>query len=134
MLPFATLLAWATALWGVAALLRRLTGQPRFGRRFVARALAAGFLAGALSAGASATRHAGTGTYTTGGWPRPVYTRWVSWERDASAPDARRGGPRLRGLLENAIFYSGIAALGATVLGGAAGAARRRATRRPPAA
>jgi hypothetical protein len=133
MLPFATLLAWAIGLWGGAFILRRLIGGLRVGRRFVARALAAGLLAGALSAGVRAARHAGTGTYTTWGWPRPVYTRWVSWERDASAPGARRGGPRLRGLLENAIFYGGGAAFGATVLVAAAGAARRWATRRPPA-
>jgi hypothetical protein len=122
MLPFVTLLAWAAALWVGAWILRRLAGGQRFSREFLAWALVAGLATGALSAVARAERHAGTGIYTTWGWPRPVYTRWVSWELPAGTADSRHGGLRLRGLVENAIFYGGLAALiGATV-----GATRRR--------
>lgn len=128
MVPLATLLGWAAALWGGALALRRLAPPGGPTTRFLARALAAGLAAGALSAPARASRAAGTGTYTTWGWPRPIYTRWVAWELPAGAPGARQGGPRLRGLLENAIFYGGAAA----ALGAAAGAGRARSGRRRP--
>lgn len=126
-MPLATLLAWAAALWGGAWVLRRLAGTPGAAGRHVVRALAAGVAAGCLSAGVRAARDAGTGTYTTWGWPRPVYTRWTAWELPPGAPGSRHGGPRPQGLIENGVFYGGAAA----ALAPALGAARRRLARRP---
>jgi len=79
-------------------------------RRLILRALALGLVAALVSASVVSSRSAGTGTYTTWGWPRAVYARWSSWERPAGAPDAVHAGPRLQGLLEDGIFYSGIGA------------------------
>ena len=74
------------------------------------RIATAAAVAGLLLAGASAvlrsSRGAGTGTHTTFGWPRAVYTRWVSWESTE-----RTQGIRLRGVAENAIFYAALTAL-----------------------
>ena len=64
-------------------------------------------LAGALASGAFwSSRHAGTGTQTSWGWPRMVYGRWVSWE----TPD-RREGIHWRGIVENTVFYGAVAML-----------------------
>ena len=66
-------------------------------------------------------RHAGTGTQTEWGWPRAVYTRWVSWE-----VDERREGVRWQGLVENTVFYGAAAVL----LGSLALVVRRRPPQR----
>ena len=77
-------------------------------RTLVMIATIIGLTSAALSGVRYAERSAGTGTYGTWGWPRAVYTRWVSWE----IPTERHGGFQLRGLIENTILYgSAVAAL-----------------------
>ena len=106
LLPLATLLAiaFAAALATVIVLaarhLRDVAG------RLATAAVVAGVVLAVASAVFSSSRGAGTGTYTAFGWPRAVYTRWVSWE----TPDRVRG-IRLQGVAENAIFYAAVFAL-----------------------
>jgi hypothetical protein len=106
LLPLATLLAiaFAAALATVIVLaawrLRAVAG------RLAAAAVVAGVVLAVSSALFRSSRGAGTGTSTAFGWPRAVYTRWVSWE----TPE-RVEGIRLQGIAENAIFYAAVSAL-----------------------
>jgi hypothetical protein len=75
-------------------------------RRVVLAAAVAGLLLAAASVIFRSSRAAGTGNHTAFGWPRPVYTRWVSWETSE-----RIQGIRARGVAENAIFYATMIAL-----------------------
>ena len=110
LLPLASLLsiAMAAALGTVVVLaawrLRVVAG------RLATAAAVVGLLVAVGSAVFRSSRGAGTGTHTAFGWPRPVYTRWVSWETRE-----RIQGIRLRGIAENAIFYATMTALAGSV-------------------
>ena len=121
--PLARLLAAMLVAAAVAVmLLRRVDAQGR--RRTVARAAAIGAVCAALSAVLYTSRGAGTGTQTSWGWPRTVFSLWQSWETGE-----RSHGIRWRGLLENAAFYGAVAAAVGGLLARRSGASEtRRAT------
>jgi hypothetical protein len=118
LLPLATLLSFALAAATCATIVLTLGRRRGVAGRLAAAAAAAGLVLAAGSAVLRSSRGAGTGTYTAFGWPRAVYTRWVSWETAE-----RRQGLRAAGLAENAVFYGALAAL--------AGSLRLAARRRP---
>ena len=113
-MPLATLLTWSAALCGVAIIARQLSSHPWRWRTVIILAVTLGLMCSAMSTVKYAERSAGTGTYGTWGWPRAVYTRWVSWE----IPAERHGGFQFRGLIENAILYGAVAAALASLFGG----------------
>ena len=106
LLPFAALLAVAfAAMMGTAVVLA--TWRLReVASRLVLFAVVAGLVFAAASAVFRSTRGAGTGHQTTFGWPRPMYTRWVS-----SETSERSQGINLRGVGQNAFFYATMVAL-----------------------
>jgi hypothetical protein len=112
--PLATLLTWSAAFCGIALIARQLSKQPLRRRTLIILAVTVGLICSAASTVKYAERSAGTGTYGTWGWPRAVYTRWVSWE----IPTERHGGFQLRGLIENAILYGAAAAALVSLSGG----------------
>ena len=126
LLPFATLLSIAfVAMIGAAIMLatRRLRA---LADRLVLAAAVLGLVLAVASAVFRSSRHAGTGNHTAFGWPRAMYTRWVS-----SETGERSQGIRLRGVGQNAFFYATMVALV-----GSLGCAARRASvpnRRKPA-
>ena len=105
-LALAPLLAFAFAslLASVVMLASRADASRR--RRVYLAAGIAGIVCAVASSIFWSTRHAGTGNHASWGWPRAVYTRWVSWE----APE-RHSGIRWQGIVENAVFYGAAAAL-----------------------
>ena len=113
-MPLATLLTWSAAFFGIALLARQLSKQRLRRRTLMILAITIGMACAAASTVRYAERSAGTGTYGTWGWPRAVYTRWVSWE----IPTERHGGFQLRGLIENAVLYSAAAAALLSLSGG----------------
>jgi hypothetical protein len=113
-MPLATLLTWSAAFFGIALLARQLSKQRLRRRTLMILAITIGMACAAVSTVRYAERSAGTGTYGTWGWPRAVYTRWVSWE----IPTERHGGFQLRGLIENAVLYSAAAAALLSLFGG----------------
>jgi hypothetical protein len=119
LLPLATLLSFALVAATGAAIVLTLGRRRDVAGRLAAAAAVAGLVLAAGSAVLRSSRGAGTGTYTAFGWPRAVYTRWVSWETAE-----RRQGLRAVGLAENAAFYGSLAALA----GSLGFAARRRRT------
>lgn len=102
----ATLLSLAFAAGIGGAIVLTACRLRNVGSRLATAAAVAGLVLAAASAVFRSTRDAGTGTHTAWGWPRAVYTRWVSWE----TPQRMRG-IRLQGVAENAIFYAAAAAL-----------------------
>src|SRR5215213_9253145 len=100
-MPLATLLSWSAVFCGAVVVVRRFSRHRMPARKFIVLATTLGLMCAALSTVRYAERSAGTGTYGTWGWPRAVYTRWVSWE----VPAERHGGFQLRGLIENAVLY-----------------------------
>jgi hypothetical protein len=124
LLPLATLLSFALGAVTCAAIVLGVRRRRGVAGRLAAVAAAAGLGLAAGSAVLRSSRGAGTGTYTAFGWPRAVYTRWVSWETAE-----RRQGLRPAGLAENAIFYGALAALAGSLW--FAAQARRR-TRTSP--
>jgi hypothetical protein len=118
LLPLATLLSLAFAAGiGAAIILAAWHLRDRAGRLAIAAAMGALVLT-AASAVFRSSREAGTGHHTAFGWPRAVYTRWVSWETSE-----RIQGVRLRGVTENAMFYAPMIALA-----GSLGLAARRSS------
>jgi hypothetical protein len=110
LLPFATLLAIAfVAMIGAAIMLatRRLRA---LADRLVLAAAVVGLVLAVASAVFRSSRHAGTGNHTAFGWPRAMYTRWVSWETNE-----RVQGIQPRGVAQNAFFYATIVALGGSL-------------------
>jgi hypothetical protein len=103
-LPIFRLLAFAIPAAAAAVLLLYLAHQGAQLRRVLARGTVVGVVCAAASAAFWSTRGAGTGTQTAWGWPRMVYTRWVSWETAE-----RHEGIRWQGLAENAMFYGAAA-------------------------
>jgi hypothetical protein len=93
--------------------------------RLVIVAAVAGLVLAATSVGFRSSREAGTGNHTAFGWPRAVYTRWVSWETGE-----RIQGIRLRGIAENAVFYAAMFALAGSL--GLAASRRSVPNRREP--
>ena len=106
LLPMATLLTLAFAAAAGTAIMLTVWRLSHVAGRLGMAAVVAGLVLAAASAVFRSSRDAGTGTYTAWGWPRAVYTRWVSWE----TPQRIRG-IRLQGIAENAIFYAAAAAL-----------------------
>jgi hypothetical protein len=104
-LPILQLLAFAIPTAAVGVLLLYLANKVQL-RRGVARAAVAGVLCAGVSAALWSTRGAGTGTQTAWGWPREIYTRWVSWETGE-----RIEGIRWQGFAENTVFYGAAAIL-----------------------
>src|SRR5688572_27607656 len=98
-LPIFRLLAFAIPAAAAGVLLLYLANRARL-RHVVVRAAIAGVLCAGASAVFWSTRGAGTGTQNAWGWPRVVYTRWVSWETAE-----RIEGIRWQGLAENTVFY-----------------------------
>ena len=117
LLPFATLLAIAfAAMLGTVVVLANWQLRD-VARRLVLFAVVAGFVLAAASGVFRSSRGAGTGTQTAFGWPRAMYTRWVSWETSE-----RRQGIHPRGVGQNAFFYATLVALASSM-----GLAARRA-------
>ena len=106
----------------VAALVLLRRVDPAARRRTLARAALVGALCAALSAVLYTSRGAGTGTQTSWGWPRTVFSLWQSWETGE-----RTHGIRWRGLLENAAFYGVLAAVSGGLLARRRAASMRRA-------
>jgi hypothetical protein len=118
LLPLATLLTVALAAAAGAAIVLATSRMRGVVNRLALAAVAAGLVLAAGSGGLRSERGAGTGTQTAFGWPRAVYTRWVSWETAE-----RIEGLRIRGVAENTVFYGALAALAGSLWL----AARRRA-------
>jgi hypothetical protein len=110
LLPLATLLSLALAAAIATAIVVATWHLRDRAARLTMVAVVAGIVLGAASAVFRSSRGAGTGTHTAWGWPRAVYTRWVSWETSEQIR-----GIRLRGVAENAVFYATLAALAGSV-------------------
>ena len=117
LLPFATLLAIAFAAMVGTVIVLGTWRLRDVARQLVLFAVMAGFVLAAASGIFRSSRGAGTGTHTTFGWPRAMYTRWVSWETSE-----RSQGIRPRGVGQNAFFYATLVALASSL-----GLAARRA-------
>jgi hypothetical protein len=111
------LLAVALGCIVAALIIVRLaaSGLPR--HRLYWSAIIIGVLCALGSGTLRSSRHSGTGTQTEWGWPRAIYTRWVSFE-----VDGRRDGLRWQGLAENTVFYgAAVLLLGSLVFAGRRG-------------
>ena len=116
LLPFATLLAIAFAAMVGAAMMLATRRLRALADRLVLSAAVVGLILAAASAVFRSSRQAGTGNHTAFGWPRAMYTRWVSWETNE-----RVQGIQPRGVAQNAFFYATLVALA-----GSLGLAARR--------
>jgi hypothetical protein len=106
LLAIVPLLTMAVACILAAVIVLRLAA-PRFQRhRLYLSAGVVGVLCALVSGAFWSSRHAGTGTQTTWGWPRIIYGRWVSWE-----VVERQEGVRWQGVAENTVFYGAVAVL-----------------------
>jgi hypothetical protein len=110
-MPLAESLVWTVTSWTCVLIVRKLRRSGRSLRSVAIHALTFALAITSLGGLARKERHAGTGTYTTWGWPRPYYTQWISLELSPSSPDYRHGGPNVAGFAESVVFYSGFAAV-----------------------
>lgn len=100
------LLAVAVASIAAAVMVLRAAGLWPGRHRLYSVAAVVGLLCALGSGVFWSSRHAGTGTQTTWGWPRMIYGRWVSWEVVHQVE-----GVRWQGIVENTVFYGAIAML-----------------------
>ena len=102
-LAIAPLLAVALGSIVAAVVVLHLAALRRRHRLYLVAAVL-GVLCALASGAFWSSRHAGTGTQTSWGWPRMIYGRWVSWE-----VVQRQEGIRWQGIVENTVFYGAFA-------------------------
>lgn len=108
---FPLLVVGLASIVGALVLLRFGRSRPAHGRLYPGAVLV-GMSCMLASGMFRSSRHAGTGTQTTWGWPRMIYRRWESWE-----VVQREQGVHWQGTIENTVFYGAIALLvGALIL------------------